>query len=226
MPTKKFRPDVPGRRFMEISDFADVTKGNEPEKSLTRGIKKTGGRNNNGRITTRHRGGGHKRRYRVIDFKRNKDGVPAKVALHRVRPQPHRAHRAAALRRTARSATSSRPQKLEVGQMVVSGLTPTSSRATRFRWRTCRSVPWCTRSSCSPARARRWAAAPARRSSWSAKEGDNATLRLPQRRDAQGSRRVSRNGRRSATPSTRTSRAARPAERVGSVVARRCAASS
>src|SRR5205814_8199580 len=67
------------RRFMSVSTFEEVTK-TEPEKSLTAPLKKTGGRNVHGRITTRHQGGGHKRRYRIVDFKRRKDGVPAKVA--------------------------------------------------------------------------------------------------------------------------------------------------
>jgi large subunit ribosomal protein L2 len=79
MPTRKFKPTSPGRRFMTVSDFAEVTKS-EPEKSLLEPVKKKGGRNNDGRITTRHKGGGHKRRYRVVDFKRTKDAVPAKVA--------------------------------------------------------------------------------------------------------------------------------------------------
>ncbi len=120
MPTKKFRPTSPGRRFMEISDFADVTKPNAPEKSLTRGIKKTGGRNNNGRITTRHRGGGHKRRYRVIDFKRRKDDVQARVAS--IEYDPNRTARIALLHYT--DGTKSyiiAPQRHEAGQMVVSG---------------------------------------------------------------------------------------------------------
>ena len=120
MPTKKVRPTSPGRRFMEISDFADVTKGNDPEKRLTKGIKKTGGRNNNGRITTRHRGGGHKRRYRVIDFKRRMDGVPAKVAS--VEYDPNRTARIALLHYAdGAKAYILAPQKLEVGQTVVSG---------------------------------------------------------------------------------------------------------
>src|ERR671923_2580876 len=76
---KKFKPTSPGRRFMTVSDFAEVTRS-EPEKSLVEPVKKKGGRNNSGRITTRHKGGGHKRRYRVVDFKRTKDAVPAKVA--------------------------------------------------------------------------------------------------------------------------------------------------
>src|ERR687897_422794 len=91
---RKFKPTSPGRRFMTVSDFAVVTK-TEPEKSLVEPMKKTGGRNNNGRITTRHRGGGHKRRYRVIDFKRTKDGVPAKVAA--IEYDPNRSARIALL---------------------------------------------------------------------------------------------------------------------------------
>ena len=79
-------------------DFAEVTK-TEPEKSLVEGLTKSGGRNARGRKTSRHRGGGAKRLYRKIDFKRRKDGVPAKVARDRVRPQPLGVHRAAALRR-------------------------------------------------------------------------------------------------------------------------------
>lgn len=120
MPTRKYRPTSPGRRFMETSDFADVTKGNEPEKKLTKGIKKNGGRNNYGRITTRHRGGGHKRRYRVIDFKRTKDGVPAKVAS--VEYDPNRSARIALLHYLdGEKRYIIAPNKLVVGQTVVSG---------------------------------------------------------------------------------------------------------
>jgi large subunit ribosomal protein L2 len=79
MATKKQKPTSPGRRFRTISDFADITKST-PEKSLLDKKSGTGGRNTHGRITSRHRGGGHKRRYRVIDFRRTKDGIPAKVA--------------------------------------------------------------------------------------------------------------------------------------------------
>jgi large subunit ribosomal protein L2 len=76
---RKFKPTSPGRRFMTVSKFEEITRS-KPEKSLTGPVKKRGGRNNAGRITTRHKGGGHKRRFREIDFKRTKDGVPAKVA--------------------------------------------------------------------------------------------------------------------------------------------------
>jgi large subunit ribosomal protein L2 len=79
MPLKKHKPTSPGRRFATWSDFEEITT-REPEKSLVEGISKSGGRNTYGRITSRHRGGGAKRRYRRIDFKRRKDGVPAKVA--------------------------------------------------------------------------------------------------------------------------------------------------
>jgi len=79
MATKRQKPTSPGRRFRTISDFADITKST-PEKSLLDKKSSTGGRNTHGRITSRHRGGGHKRRYRIIDFRRTKDGIPAKVA--------------------------------------------------------------------------------------------------------------------------------------------------
>src|SRR5213078_1863792 len=79
MPTVQYRPTSPGRRFQTGSDFAEITKA-RPEGSLTAPLHKTGGRNNLGRMTIRHRGGGHKRLYRVIDFKRDKLGVPARVA--------------------------------------------------------------------------------------------------------------------------------------------------
>jgi large subunit ribosomal protein L2 len=79
MAIKKRKPTSPGRRFQTVSDFADITDA-KPEKSLIAKKSKTGGRNTNGRITSRHRGGGHKQRYRVVDFKRDKDAVPARVA--------------------------------------------------------------------------------------------------------------------------------------------------
>src|SRR3979409_2779826 len=79
MPIRNPTPASPGRRFVTYPDFAERTR-DEPEKSLTEGLKKSGGRNTHGRKTSRHRGGGAKRRYRKIDFKRRKDGVPAKVA--------------------------------------------------------------------------------------------------------------------------------------------------
>ncbi|MFO7547296.1 MAG: 50S ribosomal protein L2 [Acidimicrobiia bacterium] len=79
MAVKKRKPTSAGRRFQTVSDFAEITKA-EPEKSLLAKKSSTGGRNTYGRVTSRHRGGGHKQRYRLVDFRRSKDGVPAKVA--------------------------------------------------------------------------------------------------------------------------------------------------
>ena len=94
MGVKFFKPTSPGRRFMTGSDFVEVTE-TSPEKSLLRPIKKSGGRNSNGRITSRHRGGGHKRRYRLIDFRRIKDGIPGRIAT--VEYDPNRSARIALL---------------------------------------------------------------------------------------------------------------------------------
>lgn len=119
MGVKKFRPTTPGRRFATISDFSDITKS-KPEKSLTTTLTKTGGRNANGRITTRHIGGGHKRKYRIIDFKRNKDNVPAKVAA--IEYDPNRSARIALLHYLdGEKRYILAPQKLKVGDTVVSG---------------------------------------------------------------------------------------------------------
>ena len=78
MGIKTYNPYTPSRRHMTGSDFSEITK-KTPEKSLTYSLKKNSGRNNQGKITVRHRGGGAKKKYRLIDFKRNKDGIPAKV---------------------------------------------------------------------------------------------------------------------------------------------------
>lgn len=94
MAIKKYKPTTPGRRNMTGYTFEEITK-KEPEKSLVVSLKSTGGRNAGGRITARHRGGGHKRKYRIIDFKRNKDGVPAKVAA--IEYDPNRSARIALL---------------------------------------------------------------------------------------------------------------------------------
>jgi len=94
MPIRKYKPTSPARRSMSVSTFEEITK-KKPEKRLTRPLKKHAGRNNRGRITTRHRGGGAKRFYRIIDFKRNKTGVPARVAA--IEYDPNRSARIALL---------------------------------------------------------------------------------------------------------------------------------
>jgi large subunit ribosomal protein L2 len=119
MATRSFKPTSPGRRFMVVSDFAEVTKS-EPEKSLLAPRRRHGGRNVNGRITTRHQGGGHKRRYRIIDFRRQKDGVPAKVAA--IEYDPNRSARIALLHYAdGAKAYILAPNRLEVGATVQSG---------------------------------------------------------------------------------------------------------
>ncbi len=119
MGLKKYKPTSPGRRFQSVSDFSEITRST-PEKSLLEPIHKTGGRNNNGRITTRHQGGGHKRRYRVIDFKRNKDGVPAKVAT--IEYDPNRSARIALLHYAdGEKRYILAPKGLKVGDLVQNG---------------------------------------------------------------------------------------------------------
>lgn len=92
MPLRKIKPNTPGQRFMSVSTFEEITK-KTPEYSLTEALRKTGGRNNSGRITSRRRGGGHKRRYRIIDFKRNKFDIKGKVSA--IEYDPNRSPRIA-----------------------------------------------------------------------------------------------------------------------------------
>ncbi|GEM48633.1 50S ribosomal protein L2 [Deinococcus cellulosilyticus] len=120
MAVKTYRPYTPSRRFLTTADFSGLTK-KRPEKSLTTSIHKTGGRNNRGRITSRFRGGGHKRLYRIIDFKRrDKAGVPAKVAS--VEYDPNRSARIALLHYLdGEKRYILAPEGLQVGATVVSG---------------------------------------------------------------------------------------------------------
>ena len=119
MALKKYKPVSPGRRFASASDFSVLTK-KEPEKSLTVSISKTGGRNNNGRITRRHSGGGHKRLYRLIDFKRNKDNIPAKVMS--IEYDPNRSSRIALLQYAdGEKRYIVAPAELKIGSTIVSG---------------------------------------------------------------------------------------------------------
>ena len=119
MALRRYKPTSPGRRFMTVSTFEEITK-TTPEKSLLEPLKNKGGRNNNGRITTRHQGGGHKRQYRVIDFKRRKDGVPAKVAA--IEYDPNRSARIALLHYAdGAKAYILAPARLQVGATVESG---------------------------------------------------------------------------------------------------------
>ncbi|MDY6845101.1 MAG: 50S ribosomal protein L2 [Thermodesulfobacteriota bacterium] len=119
MAVKKYKPTSPGRRFQTVSDFEEITK-KKPEKSLLRPLPKTGGRNMYGRITSRHIGGGHKRMYRIIDFKRDKRGIPAKVIS--IEYDPNRSARIALLSYLdGEKRYIIAPFDIKVGDMVESG---------------------------------------------------------------------------------------------------------
>ncbi len=119
MGIRQFKPVTAATRFRSVSDFAEITK-TSPERSLVEPLKRTGGRNNKGHITTRHRGGGHKRRYRRIDFRRDKFGVPARVAT--IEYDPNRTSRIALLTYAdGEKRYILRPKGLAVGDTVVSG---------------------------------------------------------------------------------------------------------
>lgn len=119
MAIRTLKPITPGTRFYSVSAFDEITAG-RPEKSLTAPLKKSGGRNNTGRITSRHRGGGHKRRYRIIDFKRNKFDIPAIVKT--IEYDPNRSCRIALVEYTdGETRYILAPSKLKIGQTILSG---------------------------------------------------------------------------------------------------------
>ncbi len=121
MGIRVYKPTSPGRRNSSVSDFAEITS-TTPEKSLLRPLVKTAGRNAHGHITSRRRGGGHKRRYRVIDWKRDKDGIPAKVAT--IEYDPNRSSRIALLHYAdGEKRYIVAPRGIEVGQQLMSGPT-------------------------------------------------------------------------------------------------------
>src|SRR3984893_12527410 len=120
MPLKKYKPTSPGRRFMSVSAFDDLTKGKKAEKRLLVSLKTDAGRNAQGKITVRHQGGGHRKLYRIIDFKRNKLGIPATVAA--VEYDPNRSARIALLHYAdGEKRYILAPVGLTVGDKVVSG---------------------------------------------------------------------------------------------------------
>ena len=222
----KFKPTSPGRRFMTVSDFDEITKS-EPEKTLLAPLSKTGGRNNNGRITTRHQGGGHKRRYRIIDFKRTQG--------RRARPRCTRSSTTPTARRgsrccttpTARSATSwrrcgcgsarrsSRAPNVDIrpGQRAAAVVDPDRHHGARRR--------------ASPRPGRQDGALGRRLGAAGGQGGRHGAAAAAVRRDAaRAGRRAGRPSGSSATSRTRSSRAARPGARAGRASARPCAAPS
>src|ERR687895_2143692 len=120
MGIRQYNPVTAGRRGASVSDFKELTKGAKPEKSLLKPLRKKGGRNNQGRITARHRGGGHKQQYRIIDFKRDKDGIPARV--ERVEYDPNRsAHIALLLYVDGERRYIIAPKGVQPGSKLMSG---------------------------------------------------------------------------------------------------------
>ncbi|WLR50964.1 50S ribosomal protein L2 [Bacillus tianshenii] len=119
MALKKYKPTTNGRRGMSVSDFAEITT-DQPEKSLLAPLHKKGGRNNQGKLTVRHQGGGHKRKYRIIDFKRDKDGIPGRVAT--IEYDPNRTANIALINYVdGEKRYILAPKGLEVGMEIVSG---------------------------------------------------------------------------------------------------------
>jgi large subunit ribosomal protein L2 len=177
MAIKKYKPTSPGRRFATYADNAEVTK-TEPEKSLVEGLKKSGGRNSHGRITSRHRGGGAKRKYRVIDFKRRKDGIPARVAA--IEYDPNRTAYIALLHYAdGEKRYILAPNRLGVGATVMSGpgadIAPGHCLALR-------NIPTGTtvhNVELTPGRGGQLGRSAGAAIQLVAKEGDRATLRLP-----------------------------------------------
>ena len=119
MGIRKYKPTTNGRRNMTSLDYAEITT-DKPEKSLLAPVKRKGGRNNQGKITVRHHGGGHKRQYRIIDFKRNKDGIPGRVAT--IEYDPNRTANIALINYAdGEKRYILAPKGLEVGMTIVSG---------------------------------------------------------------------------------------------------------
>ena len=177
MPLKKHKPTSPGRRFATWSDNAEITR-KEPEKSLTEGISKSGGRNSKGRITSRHRGGGAKRRYRRIDFKRRKDDVPAKVAS--IEYDPNRTSHIALLHYAdGEKRYILAPARLRVGATVMSGEKADIQAGNALPLH---AIPTGTTIHCvelSPGRGGQLGRSAGTAIQLVAKEGKHATLRLP-----------------------------------------------
>jgi large subunit ribosomal protein L2 len=177
MPVRKRKPTSPGRRFQTVSDFSEITK-TTPEKSLLEPRSATGGRNNHGRKTARHKGGGHKRQYRVIDFRRTKDGVPAKVAA--VEYDPNRNCRILLLHYLdGEKRYILAPRNVRVGDMLQSGqgseIRPGNALAMRY-------IPVGTtvhNVEIKPGGGGKMARSAGSSVQLVAKEGDFATLRLP-----------------------------------------------
>jgi large subunit ribosomal protein L2 len=174
---KKFKPTSPGRRSMTGFTFDEITK-TEPEKSLLAPLSGTGGRNNRGRKTSRHRGGGHKRKYRIIDFRRDKDGIPAKVAG--IEYDPNRSARIALLHYAdGEKRYILAPVGLQAGDVVMSGLEADIKPGNALRLQDIPIGTMVHNIELHPGKGGQMVRAAGTAAQLMAKEGKYATLRLP-----------------------------------------------
>ena len=208
MAIRKRKPTSPGRRFQTASDFAEITKST-PERSLTVPKPKTGGRNAHGRITSRFRGGGNKQRYRIVDFRREKDGVPAKVAG--IEYDPNRNARIALLHYLdGEKRYILAPSDLKVGDMVQSGqgsdIKPGNAMPLRY----------------SPVRAASSVVVPDRRSSSSPRKASSPRCVCRPRKCVGSPSTAAPRSVRSATPKPSSSALGRPVGLAGRVVVPTC----
>jgi len=177
MPIRKPKPTSPGRRFVSYPDFAEITK-TEPERTLVEGLKKSGGRNAYGRKTSRHRGGGAKRLYRKIDFKRTRDGIPAKVAA--IEYDPNRTSYIALLHYAdGVKSYILAPARLQVGATVMSGPTAEIAVGNALPLRNMPTGTVVHNVELQPGRGGQLGRSAGVSIQLMAKEGDMATLRLP-----------------------------------------------
>lgn len=225
MGIRKYKPTTPGRRGSSVSDFAEITRST-PEKSLLRPLSGTGGRNSSGKITTRHKGGGHKRAYRLIDFRRNdKDGVPAKVA--HIEYDPNRSARIALLHYAdGEKRYIIAPEKLRQGDTVENGPRADIKPGNNLPLR---NIPVGTvihAIELRPGGGAKMARSAGAKVQLVAKDGPYAQLRLPRVRSATWTCATAPPSARSATPSTPTSTGARPAATAGEASAPRSVVSS
>jgi large subunit ribosomal protein L2 len=177
MPVKRYKPTSPGRRFATYADRSELTD-KEPEKSLLVGLTKSGGRNSNGRITSRHRGGGAKRKYRLIDFKRRKDDVPARVAA--IEYDPNRTAYIALLHYAdGEKRYILAPNRLRVGMTVMSGEAADITVGNALPLRRIPTGTIVHNVELTPGRGGQMGRAAGTEVQLVAKEGERATLRLP-----------------------------------------------
>lgn len=224
MAIRKYKPTTPGLRGSSVADFAEITRST-PEKSLLRPLHKTGGRNNTGRITTRHKGGGHKRQYRLVDFRRHdKDGVPATVA--HIEYDPNRTARIALLHYAdGAKRYILAPAKLKQGDVVEAGPNADIKPGNNLPMRNIPVGTTIHAVELRPGGGAKMARSAGASVQLVAREASTRSCACPRARSATSTCAAAPRSARSATPSSRTSTGARPAACAGRACARPSAAS-